>query len=124
MRFRKWIRHYDPPMSTAQGGIFALGTASHAYLEFDATGGSREDLVRTIAEYSANPEFPKESEAEEGSEANDLFKKPADHEDWVRTGERRAEEGVRGPGAGHAEVGSREERCRGDDRVRWDRAHA
>jgi MoCo/4Fe-4S cofactor protein with predicted Tat translocation signal len=38
--------------------------------------------VRTIAEYAANPEFPKESEAEEGSEANDLFKKPADHEDW------------------------------------------
>ena len=26
-------------MSTPQGGIFALGTASHAYLEFDASAG-------------------------------------------------------------------------------------
>ena len=27
-------------MSTPQGGIFALGTASHAYLEFDASSDS------------------------------------------------------------------------------------
>jgi porphyrinogen peroxidase len=33
-----------------QPGIFALGTASHAYLELDATDtGRRADLVRTIA---------------------------------------------------------------------------
>src|SRR5437868_8882654 len=33
-----------------QPGIFALGTASHAYLELDASDGSNDvDLVRTIA---------------------------------------------------------------------------
>lgn len=37
-------------MRTPQGGIFALGTASHAYLEFDLAEGWRgEDLVQTIA---------------------------------------------------------------------------
>ncbi len=35
-------------MNTAQGGIFALGTASHAYLEFDASGAP-DALVRAIA---------------------------------------------------------------------------
>jgi Dyp-type peroxidase family len=35
---------------TPQGGIFALGTASHAYLEFDAAAGSRgRELVAAIA---------------------------------------------------------------------------
>jgi putative iron-dependent peroxidase len=35
---------------TPQGGIFALGTASHAYLEFDAATGSRErELVAAIS---------------------------------------------------------------------------
>jgi len=29
-------------MSSTQGGIFALGTSSHAYLEFDALAGQRE----------------------------------------------------------------------------------
>jgi putative iron-dependent peroxidase len=33
-----------------QPGIFALGTSSHAYLEFDASGdGARRELVRAIA---------------------------------------------------------------------------
>ena len=32
---------YGPGMSTPQGGIFALGTSSHAYLEFDALAGQR-----------------------------------------------------------------------------------
>ena len=37
-------------MTTAQGGVFALGTASHAYLELDALpGGDATELVRTIA---------------------------------------------------------------------------
>lgn len=36
-------------MKTPQGGIFALGTASHAYLEFDAVRGSGADLVGAIA---------------------------------------------------------------------------
>jgi porphyrinogen peroxidase len=37
-------------MSMPQSGIFALGTASHAYLEFDlATTGDGAELVRTIA---------------------------------------------------------------------------
>lgn len=37
-------------MSTPQSGIFALGTASHAYLEFDATRPeARGDLVTAIA---------------------------------------------------------------------------
>jgi porphyrinogen peroxidase len=37
-------------MSTPQGGILALGTASHAYLEFDVSeGADGEALVRTIA---------------------------------------------------------------------------
>src|SRR5260221_6990016 len=37
-------------MSTPQGGIFALGTASHAYLEFDlAAGPEGQDLVAAIS---------------------------------------------------------------------------
>jgi porphyrinogen peroxidase len=37
-------------MSTPQGGIFALGTASHAYLEFDKTAGREgQELVSKIA---------------------------------------------------------------------------
>jgi putative iron-dependent peroxidase len=37
-------------MSTPQGGIFALGTASHAYLEFDVVEGrDRRDLVAAIS---------------------------------------------------------------------------
>jgi putative iron-dependent peroxidase len=37
-------------MGTPQGGIFALGTASHAYLEFDAAAGQDgNELVRVIA---------------------------------------------------------------------------
>src|SRR6266581_2531380 len=41
------IRHHRA-MSTAQSGIFALGTASHAYLELDARGAARE-LVAAVA---------------------------------------------------------------------------
>jgi porphyrinogen peroxidase len=38
------------PMSTTQSGIFALGTASHAYLELDARQpGATRDLVRSVA---------------------------------------------------------------------------
>ncbi len=36
-------------MKTAQSGIFALGTPSHAYLEFDAIGERGPGLVRTVA---------------------------------------------------------------------------
>ena len=37
-------------MRAPQGGIFALGTASHAYLEFDlATAPPAADLVRAVA---------------------------------------------------------------------------
>jgi porphyrinogen peroxidase len=37
-------------VSTPQGGIFALGTASHAYLEFDVRGGQNvRDLVDVIS---------------------------------------------------------------------------
>src|ERR1700757_1480090 len=36
-------------VNTAQGGIFALGTPSHAYLEFDASGGEPSNLVRAVA---------------------------------------------------------------------------
>jgi putative iron-dependent peroxidase len=37
-------------MQTAQGGIFALGTASHAYLEFDVLPGrGRRDLVAAVS---------------------------------------------------------------------------
>jgi putative iron-dependent peroxidase len=37
-------------MSSPQGGIFALGTASHAYLEFDASGGREgRDVVAAIS---------------------------------------------------------------------------
>jgi hypothetical protein len=37
-------------MSAAQGGIFALGTASHAYLEIDAVAGSDSShLVAAVA---------------------------------------------------------------------------
>jgi putative iron-dependent peroxidase len=39
-------------MTTAQGGVFALGTASHAYLEFDCVdGGDGTELVRTISSF-------------------------------------------------------------------------
>jgi putative iron-dependent peroxidase len=34
---------------TPQSGIFALGTASHAYLEFDAVPGRTQELVRAVA---------------------------------------------------------------------------
>src|SRR5207249_3421568 len=38
------------PMSLPQGGIFALGTASHAYLEFDVSSGRKgRDLVAAIS---------------------------------------------------------------------------
>jgi porphyrinogen peroxidase len=36
-------------MGQPQTGIFALGTASHAYLEFDAEGDAGEALVRAVA---------------------------------------------------------------------------
>jgi porphyrinogen peroxidase len=36
-------------VTTPQGGIFALGTASHAYLEFDAVPGRALELVRAVA---------------------------------------------------------------------------
>jgi porphyrinogen peroxidase len=37
-------------MSTTQSGIFALGTASHAYLEFDARDrDATRDLVSAVA---------------------------------------------------------------------------
>ena len=36
-------------MRLPQGGIFALGTASHAYLEFDAVSGRESDLVTVLA---------------------------------------------------------------------------
>jgi putative iron-dependent peroxidase len=43
------VRH-DCGMSTPQGGIFALGTASHAYLEFEALAGDAgRGLVAAIA---------------------------------------------------------------------------
>ena len=39
-------------MSLPQAGIFALGTASHAYLEFDVSAGRNgEDLVATISSF-------------------------------------------------------------------------
>ena len=39
-------------MSLPQAGIFALGTASHAYLEFGVSAGRKgEDLVATIASF-------------------------------------------------------------------------
>ena len=36
-------------MKNPQSGIFALGTSSHAYLEFDASGRNGHELVRAIA---------------------------------------------------------------------------
>ena len=36
-------------MANPQNGIFALGTASHAYLEFDACDGAGEELVGAVA---------------------------------------------------------------------------
>jgi putative iron-dependent peroxidase len=36
-------------MSTSQSGIFALGTASHAYLELDARPGATRELVTAVA---------------------------------------------------------------------------
>jgi porphyrinogen peroxidase len=39
-------------MRTAQAGIFALGTSSHAYLEFDILGGQNSrDLVKAISSF-------------------------------------------------------------------------
>src|SRR5712692_4244721 len=42
------IRHHRA-MSTSQSGIFALGTASHAYLELDARSGATRELVTAVA---------------------------------------------------------------------------
>jgi porphyrinogen peroxidase len=42
------IRH-DRAMSTSQSGIFALGTASHAYLELDVRPGATQELVGAVA---------------------------------------------------------------------------
>jgi putative iron-dependent peroxidase len=36
-------------VSTPQSGIFALGTASHAYLEFDASGRTTSELVAAVS---------------------------------------------------------------------------
>jgi len=37
-------------MSSPQSGLFALGTAAHAYLEFDAAAGKGAvDVVRAVA---------------------------------------------------------------------------
>jgi putative iron-dependent peroxidase len=36
-------------VSSPQGGIFALGTASHAYLEFDGHGGEAQELVTAVS---------------------------------------------------------------------------
>jgi putative iron-dependent peroxidase len=36
-------------MSTPQGGIFSLGTASHAYLEFDLQDGQGRELVTAVS---------------------------------------------------------------------------
>jgi porphyrinogen peroxidase len=39
-----------PPVNTPQSGIFALGTSSHAYLEFDAAAGKGADeLVAAVS---------------------------------------------------------------------------
>lgn len=44
------VRRYDSRMKTPQAGIFALGTASHVYLEFDALNPQKgEDLVAAIS---------------------------------------------------------------------------
>jgi porphyrinogen peroxidase len=41
---------YDRPVTNPQSGIFALGTASHAYLEFELLQGQEQmDLVTAIA---------------------------------------------------------------------------
>jgi putative iron-dependent peroxidase len=50
----RWTTGADPciigRVSTTQGGIFALGTASHAYLEFDVRDGQNgHDLVGAIS---------------------------------------------------------------------------
>jgi porphyrinogen peroxidase len=42
-------RDVDEPDDRPQGGIFALGTASHAYLEFDAVSDGAADLVAVLA---------------------------------------------------------------------------
>lgn len=43
---------HDGRMRTPQGGIFALGTAAHAYLEFDVSDGrKRRHLVRAISSF-------------------------------------------------------------------------
>jgi len=42
-------RAYLRAVSTPQSGIFALGTASHAYLELDARGEAERELVTAVA---------------------------------------------------------------------------
>jgi putative iron-dependent peroxidase len=42
-------RAYLRAVSTPQSGIFALGTASHAYLELDARGEAARELVTAVA---------------------------------------------------------------------------
>lgn len=44
-------------MVTPQGGIFALGTASHAYLEFGISGGQRplSAMLESVAGLASGP---------------------------------------------------------------------
>src|SRR5581483_1885529 len=55
-RWRRILRlpsapgRYDGRMYTPQAGIFALGTSSHAYLEFDMVdGGNGKQFASTLA---------------------------------------------------------------------------
>ena len=55
VKLANWLRKtrkppYDPGMTSPQSGIFALGTASHAYLEFALTApGGESELVAAVA---------------------------------------------------------------------------
>jgi hypothetical protein len=42
-------------MKTSQGGIFALGTASHAYLEFDLFDGQNGQALVTAISWLREP---------------------------------------------------------------------
>jgi molybdopterin-containing oxidoreductase family iron-sulfur binding subunit len=79
------IRTSDAADFAADG---QLGTsAGWTHLVSPQTQQTMEDReparVRTFAEYLADPKFPDAEEmAEEADESKDLFKKPADYEDW------------------------------------------
>jgi MoCo/4Fe-4S cofactor protein with predicted Tat translocation signal len=85
------IRTSDTPDFATGGNVgTSIGWTHLVSPQTQQTMEDREPArVRKIADYTAHPEFkPEGGEGEPApdDESNDLFKKPADHEDWGKEG--------------------------------------